>query len=266
MNATEANTTTHRAESRGATIAYSSAGVGEPATMFIHGVCADRSYFQPQISPLSQGRRVLALDLRGHGESSPADEASLDDLASDVVAVADHAGLERVVLCGHSMGGPIALRVAAARPDLVRGIVMLDGVVLFPEPVRDAALQHLVPMLATEHWKEALRGFFNTTILEPQDPPDLRRRVITAADGANPGLVRTILASLFASDHSDDLRRSTARLLYVHGKTPADVQRLRALRPDATVEQIGGCGHYLMLTAPARVNALLTRFLESATD
>lgn len=266
MTVNEADSVTHLAESRGATIAYRSMGVGEPALMFIHGICADRSYFRSQFLHFSQRRRVLALDLRGHGASSPADEASIEELAADVIAVADDAGVQRVVLCGHSMGGPIALRAASARPDLVRGIAMLDGVVLFPEPVRAAALGRLVPALATEHWKQALRGFFDTNILEPQDPPDLRHRVMASADDVSPALVRAIFTSLFSSDHSDELRRSTSRLLYIHGKTPADVQRLQVLRPDAAVERISGRGHYLMLTAPERVNSMLGSFLEQAAN
>ena len=74
---------------------------------------------------------------------------------------------------------------------------------------------------------------------------------------------RSLFASLFVSDHAAALAGTQCPLLYVHGKVPADLQRLKELRPDATVERVVGCGHYLMLTAPDRVNAMIDTFLVS---
>ena len=63
------------------------------------------------------------------------------------------------VLCGHSLGGTVALEVAALDPRLVAGVALLDPVILFPEPVRRQALERLVPALAGSAWLEALRGY-----------------------------------------------------------------------------------------------------------
>ena len=65
-----------------------------------------------------------------------------------------------------------------------------------------------------------------------------------------------------ASDSAEELSALRCPLLYVHGRMPLDLDRLRALRPDATIESIPNAGHYLMLTAPEAVNAALYRFLE----
>ncbi|HXJ48278.1 MAG TPA: alpha/beta hydrolase [Candidatus Acidoferrum sp.] len=247
----------------GLSIAYESGGAGTPPLLFIHGIFADRSYFARQQTHFSGRRNVVALDLRGHGESSACAGVTVEDFAADVIAVADEAGLASVILCGHSMGGAVALKVAAARPELVRGIAMLDGAVLFPEPVRQAGLTTIVPALASERWMDALRGYFSNRILDPQDPPELTARVMADMSRARPEFARTFFSSLFASDYAGELKNAKCPLLYIHAKAPSDLQRLRELRPDALVGQVVGSGHYLMLTVTDQVNAMLDRFLEA---
>jgi pimeloyl-ACP methyl ester carboxylesterase len=242
-------------------IAYESGGAGEPALVFIHGIFQDRSYFAPQLAHFSGRRRLVALDLRGHGQSSVPTEATIDDFAADVIAVADAAGLDRAVLCGHSMAGIVGLRVALARPQLVCGVAMVDGTVLFPDHVRQTALTQLVPALAGQRWLEALTGFFRGAILDPQDPEDLVQRVIAAAGRTHPEFARSFFASLMASDYAAELESARCPLLYIHAKTPTDLERLRDLRPDAMIGRVVGSGHYAMLTAPDQVNAMLDRFV-----
>src|SRR5207248_197071 len=128
--------------------------------------------------------------------------------------------------------------------------------------VRQAGLAHLVPALGTEGWLAALQGFFRTQILDPGDPSDLAARVTSDVGRAHPEFARTFFTSLFASDYAEELKKAPCPLLYIHGKVPADLKRLAELRPDALVGQAVGGGHYLMLTVPDQVNAMLDRFLE----
>lgn len=245
----------------GLRIAYEAAGTGAPALVFIHGILQDRSYFAPQAAHFSVSRRVVALDLRGHGGSSAVGEVAVEDFAADVIAVADHVGLGSAVLCGHSMAGAVALEVAALRPELVRGVALVDGTVLFPLPVRQAGLEKLVPALGGEDWLETLRGYFRGTIMGPHDPPELVRRVMAAVEQADPRFVSSFFSSVFASDYAEELQNAHCPLLYIHAKAPADLRRLLELRPDAMVEHVVDSGHYVMLSAPDQVNAILERFL-----
>ncbi|WP_063630071.1 alpha/beta fold hydrolase [Nocardia sp. BMG51109] len=70
--------------------------------------------------------RLVALDLRGHGDSDWSDDYSIDTLAADVLAAADHLGFDRVGLVGMSLGGVVAARVADARPDRVDRLALID--------------------------------------------------------------------------------------------------------------------------------------------
>ncbi len=84
--------------------------------ILVHGITESAATWDPLIAPLSARRRVIALDLRGHGRSSDADRYDLEAMAGDVVAVAAAVGLERPHLVGHSLGGAVVSAVGAVLP------------------------------------------------------------------------------------------------------------------------------------------------------
>src|SRR5512140_3097100 len=163
--------------SGGVDIVFDDVGDLEPALVLIHPAASDRSHYTEVISRLGH-RRVIALDLRGHGESGAGTGVGIDDIAHDVLAVCREAGVERAVYCGHSMGGAIALRAAMLDRPRAAGVTMLDGAVLMPEPIRRQSLENLVPALEGPHWLEALRGYFGERMFGPFDPPELKTRII----------------------------------------------------------------------------------------
>src|SRR5687767_1979210 len=108
----------------GVDIRYEVAGSGEPALVFVHGWSCDRTYWRPQIEHFSKSRRVVTLDLGGHGASSLGrKDWTMEAFAGDVRAVVEGLGLKRVVLVGHSMGGPVSLEAARMMPDRVAAVV-----------------------------------------------------------------------------------------------------------------------------------------------
>jgi pimeloyl-ACP methyl ester carboxylesterase len=86
---------------------------------------------------LAATRRVVAVDLRGHGASQWPGVYSIAAMTDDLAALLDGLGEERVDLVGHSLGGLVALRVAAAHPHRVRRLVLED--VGMPHPRRPSA-------------------------------------------------------------------------------------------------------------------------------
>jgi pimeloyl-ACP methyl ester carboxylesterase len=238
-------------------IAYDDIGSGDPAVVLLHGLFEDRSYFAAQMRHLAQRRRVLNLDLRGHGASDvPTDGYSLDVMAEDVARVCDETGVRRAVFCGHSMA--VALKVAVRRPDLAAAVVLLDGAVLHLPPAL-AGMRQLARQLEGESWREAAVGFFTRAAGRAAE------RVRTDIERAPTGYAAPILRDIAASStgvHAHELASLQCPLLYVHGQMPIDLEQLRQLQPDVIVEEIPNAGHYLMLTAPDRVNAVLDRFLE----
>ena len=116
----------------GVEIAYDDVGPREGrAAHLVHGFTSNRNEAWKRTGWYAaferRGQRVVALDLRGHGESGkPHDPAAYDaeKLVGDVVALMDHLGLEGVDLFGYSMGSRLALAVARAHPDRVAHLIV----------------------------------------------------------------------------------------------------------------------------------------------
>ena len=106
-----------------------SAGKGNAALIFVHGWTCDSSSWTAQVAEFAKNYRVLTLDLPGHGQSAgPADgKFSIGLFARAVEAVRAEAGVERVVLVGHSMGAPVIREYARLFPQHVAGLVAVDG-------------------------------------------------------------------------------------------------------------------------------------------
>jgi len=251
-----------RALSRDIQIAYDEAGRGEPAVILIHAPFGNRSHFAAMFAHLARRNRVIAVDLCGSGESDVPAAFGIVDLADDVRAVCRAAGVEKAVLCGHSLGGTVALEVAAREPQLVAGIALLDAVILFPEAVRRLALERRVPALAGPGWLEALRGYIAARMFGPFDPPEVRERIAREVAALPAHMPAALMRDGISSDFSDHLAVGKYPLLFVHAQVPADLERLRQLRPDAIVASVAGSGHFLTLIVPDQVNAMLDRFLD----
>ncbi len=98
-----------------------------PAVVLIHGITSNHLSLAVLAEALPEFR-VLAPDLRGRGRSSDLPGPwGMARHAADVVALIDAAGAGPVVLAGHSMGGFVVAELARSRPDLVRGLVLIDG-------------------------------------------------------------------------------------------------------------------------------------------
>jgi pimeloyl-ACP methyl ester carboxylesterase len=129
----------------GPALAGEVAGAGEPLVL-LHGLTATRrNVVQGSRHLLGRGRRLIAYDARGHGESSPPpdpDAYEYADLERDVAAVLDELGLERVALAGSSMGAATAARFALARPERVAALVLVTPAYVGAGALGLAALAH----------------------------------------------------------------------------------------------------------------------------
>jgi pimeloyl-ACP methyl ester carboxylesterase len=235
-------------------IAYDDIGTGDPAVVLLHGLFGNRTYYAAQAQHLAARHRVLNIDLRGHGQSDvPGAGYSLDVFADDVIRVCEGAGVSRAVFCGHSFA--VALKAVLRRPDMAAGLVLVDGVVLLSEAERKRQAA-FAEVLATDSWREALLGFFGGIAAGAAD------RVRADIAAAPRVYAASTMRDIASSDCAQELTAARCPLLYLHGRMPLELDRLRALRPDAIVETIPNVGHWLMLTAPDEVNAALDHFLE----
>lgn len=113
----------------GITIAYRAWGpVGAPGLVLVHGGMAHSGWWD-HIGPLlATERRVVALDLSGHGDSEAREQYSLEDFGEEILAAANAGGIAgKPIVVGHSMGGIVAYGLASSRPDRLGGVIILDS-------------------------------------------------------------------------------------------------------------------------------------------
>jgi len=95
--------------------------------VFIHGFPFNHNMWKPQLLELPKGIHAIAYDVRGHGSSSVGDgQYTLELFVDDLIALLDHLGIEKAILCGLSMGGYIAQRTAERHPNRIEGLVLCD--------------------------------------------------------------------------------------------------------------------------------------------
>lgn len=99
----------------------------EPAFVLVHGLSSSHHIWDlviPRLAP----HRVLAYDQRGHGESDkPESGYGFEEVAEDLAALIDNAGLPSAIVAGHSWGANVALEFAARWPDRLAGLALVDG-------------------------------------------------------------------------------------------------------------------------------------------
>src|SRR5260370_15723962 len=118
----------------GARVAYRLQGQG-PAVVLVNGTAALDVHWGPVIAELGKQRTVISLDYSGSGDTT--DDGSplcLQKLARQVREVVAAAGADRFDLVGHSLGGAIAIELAATSPDLVRSLIVVAGFSWGAEP------------------------------------------------------------------------------------------------------------------------------------
>ncbi len=129
----------------GVALAHLEAGPEVPAApplVFIHGWMGDHRALLPQISYFARRRHVVAINLRGHGDSdAPQQDYTIDGFADDVAWQCNQLGLSRPLIIGHSLGGMIALELAGRHPDLPSGVVMIDTIIFPPPQAAELARQ-----------------------------------------------------------------------------------------------------------------------------
>jgi len=246
-------------------------GQGVPLVL-VHGFPLDHRMWQAQIDTFSKTHRVIAPDLRGLGLSKSDDDVvSMEQFADDLAEMLDHLGVvERVVLCGLSMGGYISLQFWKKYSLRLRGIVLCDTRAAADSPEalanRLKMVEHVLAADGTHYVAEAMlpKLFAPGAVVRVPDAVDLMRQTILAASP------RAVAAALRGMAQRPDMTAEqkkvelpTQIIVGEHDAlTPPDVMRpMAAAIPGARYFEILGSGHMTPLEHPAEFNAVLASFL-----
>jgi len=251
----------HQLTRNGVALFYDETGQGDPPILLVHGWCCDHTYFAPQIEHLRKEHRVVAVDLRGHGRSDkPRQEYTMEGFADDLAWQCGQLGVANPVVIGHSMGGAIALEIAARLPGWPAAIVLLDSGVLLPHTLVEG-LQPFRRALRTSHYRDAMRQYLTRFFL-PTDAPAVKERIVDAMSAAPQHVAASAYEKWLRYDSAAAATACKVPVLAISSAHPiADLVRFRELCPQLVTGQVVGSAHFIQLMVPEQVNPMIDRFL-----
>ncbi|ARU50595.1 alpha/beta hydrolase [Cellulosimicrobium cellulans] len=277
MNTSQQFVVHHLARAEGR-LAYTDEGTG-PLLVASPGMGDLRATYD-DVAPhlVAAGYRVVVMDLRGHGDSDTTFSTHGDEAtASDYVALVEHLDAGPAVLLGSSMAASAAVIAAAERPDLVRGLVLLDGFLREPSsPAKLRAMRVLYRLALARPWGAAFWASFYGSLNKGRTPARLAdHQAAIRAHLSEPGRLRSFRDLTLQLDH----RVVEPRVAHV--EAPA-LAIFGALDPDyadpaaeaawaqeslgATTLVLPEVGHYPQLQAPEEVVAATLAFLAGLPD
>jgi pimeloyl-ACP methyl ester carboxylesterase len=249
-------------------IVFSEAGHGITELLFIHGGLANRHFWANQLASLSDSYRAIAVDLAGHGDSGRNRETwTIDAFGEDIRAVADALALQRIILIGNSLGGPVALSSAKLLKSRVIGVI---GVDTFQD-----ATQHMTSAEAREQADRYRNNFEKTykemakRLFHPGQQVKLRKWAEAQMLAMPPEVVIGMMEGLASYDMAACFGAVNIPVRAINGDLfKTNVESNRSIHSDFEVVYMKGAGHYPMLERPEEFNAHLREIvkrLEEAT-
>jgi pimeloyl-ACP methyl ester carboxylesterase len=247
-----------------------------PPVLLLHGGCAHAHWWDRFASAIADTHRVLALDLRGHGDSEHAVPAAyqVSDYVRDVAAFIDVQELAPVHLIGHSLGGMVATALAGQQPQHLRSLVVVDSQLkITPAAARYMLRLRNFPQPMYRDREQAIERFRLLPTQTAADRQTLRQIAAHSFRELPDGrwtfkFDREALAHNEPQDLTPVLRRLTCPILFVRGVhstllPPAALATLRAVAPQAEVAEINAAHHHVMLDNPLDFEHAVRRFLET---
>jgi pimeloyl-ACP methyl ester carboxylesterase len=259
--------------SNGITVCYHDSGSGTPI-LFLHSFGHNKNLWSPQLTHfLDRGFRVLAPDMPGHGDSSydPA-RHGVDQIAQCYIELLDSLRIGKTVLAGISMGGYIALRMWARRPDLIAAMVLSNTKA---EKDSDEIVARRRAQIDNIH-RHGLDHFVTTGAPRRLSPVTLEKRpwvldTIKLLNYTVPAEVNAATLEAMARKEDDTkvlptidvpvLVTSGSDDIFIPKDSPGNLHKgIRGSR----FHEIAGTGHVSSLEAPAEYNRVMEEFLQAA--
>lgn len=243
-------------------------GGGERVALLIHGWAVSGDIWAPVLASWPEdGPRLFAPDLRGTGWSSkPRGGYTLDAHEQDIVGLIDTLGLRDLVLVGHSMGGTIAMRVALARPQALRRLVLISPVPAGGVPFKDEELAFFRSLGGTQEGAEQVLGM----MMARRPSQAAFERAVLGSASAVPETFGENFDAWRTANFADRVGQISTPTLVMGGEveqplSPAVLQAaVVAPIPGAQFELLPGVSHYPQLECTEHLTARLRAIIDEA--
>jgi pimeloyl-ACP methyl ester carboxylesterase len=243
---------------KGTKLVYEEHGEGKPALIFLHGWTCNRSFFAPQAEHFARRHRVVSVDLRGHGESDkPQGKYPIATYADDVAYLIEELDLGKVVAVGHSLGAYAVLQLAAAYPDHVAAIVMIEPGPLIDPPEMRAVFEATIE--AIEAGNQEPRREVAKSLFLPTSDPELVNNVLSVMMAAPSHVAASAFRGMLDFDGPTAATQCKVPALHLAATYPAEI--MSQWLPTVVNGQMVGAGHVSQLEVPDQVNAMIEGFM-----
>lgn len=236
--------------------------------LFLHGYGGDLGNWLFNLDAIAEAAPVIALDLPGHGESTPKlPGTSLASLAGFVAALLDRLDVGRVHVVGHSMGGAIGAQLALDHPQRVASLTLVCSAGLGDE-INGGYTSGFASAASRRELKPVVEQLFaDPALVSRQLLDDLLK--YKRLDGVGE-LLGTLGGALFANGHQAETPVAKVKgvpMLVVWGAEDRIIPAAHAKNAPAgaQVEVLAGAGHMVMLEKASEFNALVKRFVAGAS-
>ncbi|XDD49472.1 alpha/beta fold hydrolase [Leptospira sp. WS92.C1] len=242
-----------------------SIGFGDEAVVMIHSLAGNTSHWRDSLEYLKNRKRVITLDLRGHGKSSVADNADfkITSLAADVEAVVRHFRLKKVILVGHSMGGLVALEYAGKHSDMVSGLLLVDSSGDSRKMPKEQ-VRAILDQANRDVHAESMVSYFETMLVSSNK--EVREKIIGDLNRLPRNVRLEIFADLFRYDPHPALAGYRGPVYAIVTPYNNGPESLHNLRKGISFAVVKNTGHWLFLDRPEEFRKHLDRFLDQIRD
>jgi 3-oxoadipate enol-lactonase len=257
-------------------LAYSDDGPGR-AVVLLHGFPLSRAMWAEQVTDIGAIYRVIAPDLRGHGDSpAPEGTYTMDEMADDVIDTLDRLHIrEPVVLGGLSMGGYVALSLVVRYPQRVRALMLLDTQAgadsIEAAAAREVTAKSVIDAGSAAPIVDPMIGrLFSAGFRETRPERVAPLRAVMEQSTAR-GIAGALRGMAVRPDRRGDLAKISVPTLVVVGEEdvitpPAVATSLAEAIPGARLVLIPKAGHMAPYENPSATNAAILGFLQGLED
>ncbi|XP_050409251.1 protein ABHD11 [Patella vulgata] len=259
-------------------LSYTEYGKGNSSKkplIVLHGLFGSKSNWHSLAKKLAlDGRKVIAVDSRNHGESEHSSVMNYDVMATDMETLLDNLNLSKVVLLGHSMGGKVVMTTALKHPERVEGLIVVD------------VSPTLSSSMGLENYAKKMRDIRinqGSTLSEARKDVDCQLKSVVQSPGVRQFLLTNLIEEegyykwrlnldaiignfqqiLEFPEYNNTFDRSTlfiggAKSEFIRGETTPEIHRLF---PKYSIEMVQDAGHWVHSEKPREFLEIVKTFL-----
>ncbi len=253
----------------GVNLYYEISGQG-PALVLLHGWTENHKFWKFQTPTFSREYNVIAIDLRGHGESDkPKTGYSIQTFADDLHHLLNTFETNRAIIVGHSMGGMTALVFCLKYPEKVKALILVNTTSVGVHEAGLISPKETLQMIRTSGFENIVEHFFAQTFFAPGTSEDLISWAKSEVLKTPQYVVEEALKAIMEHDVTARLSEITVPTLIIHGTQDfaisvkmAEMMNEKIL--NSNLQIIEGVGHHTMLEKPDEFGNAVLDFLRKS--